>query len=61
MYESVLTEILGFAGAYFVTLFALAWFALYSREPEIIKKGAIAFPVVWFTFEIVIRALLLML
>ena len=61
MYESVLTEILGFAGGYFVTLFSLAWIAGYYREPEIIKKGAIAFPVVWFTLEFVIRALLLML
>lgn len=61
MYESVLTELSWFAGGYFVTLFGLAWIALYYREPEIIKKGAIACPVAWFTLEIVIRAVLLVL
>mgnify|MGYP000933496498 CR=1 FL=1 len=61
MYESVLTELLWFAAGYLLTLLSLVWLALCYREPEIIKKGAIACPVAWFTLEIFIRALLLVL
>lgn len=61
MYESVLTELSWFAAGYLLTLFSLAWIAACYREPEIIKKGAIAFPVAWFTLEFVMRVLLLML
>lgn len=45
MYESVLTELLWFAAGYLLTLLSLVWLALCYREPEIIKKGAIACPV----------------